>query len=127
MQILEDLPDSVNLKTFLLSETSHGKSQSAAQSLGRALGSWLRSFHTWTDKPAQADLQKTVGGNQAMKEVKHYANYVLLIQRIETFPQILQDSRDVFEKVVELAVAELEQRETGPEYGVVNGDFWTGK
>ncbi|ODM17079.1 hypothetical protein SI65_07478 [Aspergillus cristatus] len=127
IQILEDLPNSINLKSFLLSEVSHGISQNAAQSLGRALGSWLRSFHIWATKPAQTKVRTTLSKHKAMEAIKYRFNYVALIENIERFPNILEGSRDVFEKVRDLAAAEFQEQDDDEGYGIIHGNFWTGK
>ncbi|BDD64082.1 hypothetical protein MAP00_008928 [Monascus purpureus] len=126
IQVLEDLPNSVDLKSFLLSEVSHGVSQNSARSLGRALGSWLRSFHVWGEKPAQTKLRQKLGKHNYMKGLKYHVNYVGLVESIDRFPAILQGSRDVFEKVRDFAATELEEREVNEEYNIVHGDLWTG-
>lgn len=125
-QILEDLPDSVDLKTFLLSSVSSGMSKSSAESLGRALGSWLRSFHDWGSNKDQAGCKATLSKNESMKELKFWVNYTILIDTIANFPHILEKSRHVFEEVRDFAAAELTKQDHGDEYGIIHGDFWTG-
>lgn len=126
-QILEDLPDSVDLKTFLLSSVSSGMSKSSAESLGRALGSWLRSFHDWGSNKDQAGCKATLSKNESMKELKFWVNYTILIDTIANFPHILEKSRHVFEEVRDFAAAELTKQDHDDEYGIIHGDFWTGK
>ncbi|KAJ5162553.1 Aminoglycoside phosphotransferase [Penicillium coprophilum] len=122
-QVVEDLPNSIDLKNFLLSEVSHNLSESSGRDLGSALGSWLRSFHLWT---AEKQLTKELGTNQEMKNLKFWVNYTLLINTIEDFPDILGEDRDIFEKVRDLAAAELERQTYDDGYGIIHGDFWTG-
>lgn len=126
-QVFEDLPNSIDLKNFLLSKVSHDLSESSGRALGRALGSWLRSFHHWTAEKEQIESTKILGENKVMKDLKFWVNYTLLLDTIENFPDILEGNRDIFEKVRDLAAAELEQQSHDDRYGVIHGDFWTGK
>ncbi|CEJ62153.1 hypothetical protein PMG11_10661 [Penicillium brasilianum] len=125
-QVLEDLPDSVDLKHYLISEASRDMSKTSALALGNSLGSWLRAFHSWAAKPEQAEIREILSRNQPLKDLKFYINYIWLLDTIGKFPTILEDSRDVFEKVRESAAEELKRTEYDDEYNVIHGDFWTG-
>ncbi|KGO70485.1 Aminoglycoside phosphotransferase [Penicillium italicum] len=125
-QVLEDLPSSIDLKSFLLSKVSHGLSESSGRALGSALGSWLKSFHQWTAEEQQTGTRKLLGENKVMKNLKFWVNYTMLLDTIGNFPGILEEDRDVFEKVRDLAAAELERQSHDDGYGVIHGDFWTG-
>lgn len=127
MQIVEDLPNSVDLKTFLLSKVSSGISKSSARSLGRALGSWLRSFHDWGNSNNRDECKETLSRNQTMKDLKFWVNYTMLLDTVKNFPTILDKNRDIFEKVHKFAATELTQKDCDDEYGIIHGDFWTGK
>lgn len=59
-----------------------------------------------------------------MQGIKMKYNYELLLSRVEKFPEVLQEARPVFEKVIEMAKAELDNED---ELQVIHGDFWTGK
>lgn len=126
-QVLTDLPNSLDLKTFLLSEVSHGVSESAARALGRGLGTWLRSFHDWAAATEQAEHSAVFDRNGSMKDLKFYVNYTMLIDTIPNFPQILGESHDVLKEVRDLAAAELKEPGESEGYGIIHGDFWTGK
>lgn len=126
-QILEDLPDSVDLKHYLISDVSHDMSNTSARALGHSLGSWLRAFHAWASKPEQAETREILSKNQALKNLKFYINYTWLLDTIGNFPAILADSREIFEKVRDFAAEELKRTELDDEYNVIHGDFWTGK
>ncbi|KAJ5960800.1 uncharacterized protein N7479_007950 [Penicillium vulpinum] len=122
-QVLEDLPNSVDLKNFLLSEVSRDLSEPSARALGSALGSWLKSFHTWSAEERQMESRNVLAENKAMRNLKFWVNYTMLIDTIPIFPGILEGDRDIFEKVRDLAAAELEQQRG---FGLIHGDFWTG-
>jgi hypothetical protein len=126
-QVLEDLPHSIDLKNFLLSDLSHGVSETSGRSLGSALGSWLKSFHNWASKSEQADSRSLLAQNGTMKDLKFYVNYSMLMDTIANFPGILEDSRGVFEELKDFAAAELKKSEEEDGFGIIHGDFWTGK
>ncbi|KAJ5385633.1 hypothetical protein N7517_003544 [Penicillium concentricum] len=122
-QVVEDLPNSIDLKNFLLSEVSHDLPESLGRDLGTALGSWLRSFHLWTDEEQHT---KDLGANTVMKDLKFWVNYTLLMDTVESFPGILEDYRDIFENIRDLAATELKRQNHDDGYGIIHGDFWTG-
>lgn len=126
-QILEDLPDSVDLKHYLIACVSRDMSKSSSHALGHSLGAWLRAFHHWGSKPGQAETREILSKNQTLKDLKFYINYTWLLDTIENFPAILEGSREVFEKVRDFAAGELKRTELDNEYNVIHGDFWTGK
>lgn len=126
-QILEDLPGSVDLKTFLLSDVSSELSKSSAEALGRALGSWLRSFHDWGNSKDQSGCKAALGENESMRQLKFWVNYTMLLDTIANFPDILDPSRHVFEQVRDFAASELTKQDHDDEFGIIHGDFWIGK
>ena len=126
-QVLEDLPNSIDLKNFLLSGVSDDLPESSGRALGGALGSWLKLFHQWTAEEQQMESTRLLGENKVMRDLKFWVNYTMLMDTIENFPGILEEGRDIFEKVRGLAVAELERQSHDDGYGIIHGDFWTGK
>lgn len=48
-----------------------------------------------------------------------------LFERIDKYPEILEEAREVFVKVKKMAVEELE--ESQEHLLPIHGDFWTGK
>lgn len=130
-QIMENLPDSVDLKTWLLSEEG-GKSVSerAAKDIGRALGSWLESLHAWGVQEQQSALRETVSRNKLMQGIKHVFNYQQLVKMVDKHPGILESAREVFKQVE--AYAATESTPPSPsginesDWGLIHGDFWTG-
>jgi hypothetical protein len=124
---MEDLPSALDLKTFLLSPSIASTiSREWATSIGRTLGIWLRSFHTWIDDPAQAEVASGFEKNETMKKLKFSINYDSLLKMVGAHPDLLEGSRGVFERVRERAAAELEEGVGGP-IGAIHGDFWSGK
>ncbi|KAL4741043.1 kinase-like domain-containing protein [Aspergillus similis] len=129
-QVMEDLPNAVDLKTFLLSsDVSERVSKEWARSIGRALGAWLRLFHVWSVHPAQAEFAKQLAENTVMRDLKFSINYDSLVSMIDAYSDILGDShtRSVFQSVKNAAAAELDDTDTqDATFGPIHGDFWSG-
>lgn len=125
-QILEDLQNSVDLKNFLISGLSRDVQKSAARSLGKAMGSWLRAFHNWAASPERADCKKTLQENK-LKDLKHYINYSMLLETIPRFPGILEADKATFEEIRDFAAADPQDADHRDEFNIIHGDFWTGK
>lgn len=126
-QILEDLPNSLDLKNFLLSDLCQDVSVSSGRLLGRSLGRWLKSFHDWAGKGEQAEVRSFLAQNESMKGLKFYVNYSMLMDTIANFPGVLEESRGVFEEVKTFAAAEMRKSDHEDGFGIIHGDFWTGK
>jgi hypothetical protein len=130
-QVIEDIPGVVDLKTVLVSPTANNVlSQSLATSIGRALGSWLRAYHSWTSESVQADLRAAVGCNELMRLLKYHISYATFIKVLEQFPDVLKDHKKTLEDVKAMARKEFEKApsyEQGEEWGIIHGDFWSGK
>jgi hypothetical protein len=130
-QVIEDVPDAIDLKSILVSPTANSiLDQSLATSIGYALGSWLRYFHTWASAPAQAELRREIGKNELMRKLKSKITYDRFIQVLEDFPDILEGYRKTLEDVKDLAAREFKKNmgdEVEDNCGIIHGDFWTGK
>ncbi|KAL4804817.1 kinase-like domain-containing protein [Aspergillus unguis] len=135
--VMEDLPDAVDLKTFLRSpDLSQNISREQAFAIGRATGLWLSSFHARMSDPQMEDTAQAFSDNKTMRELKFSVNYDGLVNMVDRYPDLLGDCRAVFEEVRQFAAAELEENgiedqdkremrigRTGP----IHGDFWSGK
>jgi thiamine kinase-like enzyme len=74
-----------------------------------------------TDPKLYTKLMK----NKEMQDLKHMINYDWLLERIDQFPKVLGEARDVFVKVKEQAMEELK---ANPKALVpIHGDLWPGK
>lgn len=125
-QVQEYLPDSLDLKSYVLKHFSSSTPESEkcnVLEVGRALGEWLRSFHDWAAAPEQEALRSRVELNKEMQSIKLTYNYESLLRRLERFP-FLENSRGVFEKIIAKAKAELAEER---QLQFIHGDFWTGK
>ncbi|KAJ5986641.1 hypothetical protein N7451_011006 [Penicillium sp. IBT 35674x] len=125
-QVMEDLPNSLDMKSFLLSGLAKGVSKAAGHALGRAVGTWLRTFHDWADTPEQRECRSLLVQNESMKQLKFYVNYSMLLDTIADFPDTLEDSRGVFEELKNFAAVEMEKTDQENGIGTIHGDFWTG-
>ncbi|KAH8668050.1 kinase-like domain-containing protein [Tricladium varicosporioides] len=118
-QVYSDLPSSSDLKTYAL---THALSQEQCSRVGFALGAWAKAFHTWAAAPEQESLREKMKGNTAMKELKYRLNYTNLVTTIDNFPELLGESRGVFEEVAKNTREEL----NAGEGLLIHGDFWSG-
>ena len=126
-QIQEYLPDSIDLKTYLLRHLAPPAPTSLeliCRSLGNGLGAWLRSFHDSSKHPKQSKLQDVIKLNNDMQTLKHTINYSRLVQTVKMFPSILGEAKDIFEQLEAMAKAELSDER---KLRIIHGDFWTGK
>ncbi|KAI9706172.1 MAG: hypothetical protein M1820_004933 [Bogoriella megaspora] len=74
--------------------------------MGHALGVWLRTFHSWVSEPAQIDMQKTIGKNKSMRQLKYKISYGAFLGVIQKFPEIWERYSKVLEEVRDMAAAE---------------------
>jgi fructosamine-3-kinase len=119
-QIYSDLPASTELKTYAL---THSLTQEQCSRLGYVLGLWTKRFHEWAVALEQKELREAMKESTTMKELKYTINYATLVARIERFPEILEESRGVFEAVAK----EVRDRFDNEEGSLIHGDFWSGK
>ena len=129
-QILEDFVDTPDLTTILQSSTvNQTLPGSSSQSVGRGLGSWLRSFHNWASAPAQRELVARVGPNEGMRRLKCLITYDSFIEILERHPEVIEGHKDTLEEVKATMKYEFERPVTeGDENrGLIHGDFWAGK
>lgn len=133
IQVMEDVPDTIDLKSLLLStDTALFLPHTHAERLGQKLGSWLRSFHTWSSEPERTNLRAHVAQNQPMRVLKHRITYGGFLNVLERFPEILKEHDETWRIVQETAKRELEtlttgRQDKGEDWGVIHGDFWAGK
>lgn len=92
--------------------------------IGQAIGQWLRSFHDWSNAPAQLRLRQVAAGNKEMQSIKHWANYQQLPDAIQRHPSVFEGCAEVFSAIVDQTTKELENE---AHLQVIHGDFWTGK
>ncbi|KAI1496178.1 kinase-like domain-containing protein [Biscogniauxia marginata] len=129
IQVLEYFPDTTDLTTVLESPSVNlSLPRSSPTSIGRALGSWLRSFHTWSSEPAQNALLAEVGPNLGMRQLKCLITYDSFIEILERHPETIQGYRDTLQAVKAAMKHEFERLpvEGNATRGLIHGDFWGG-
>lgn len=130
-QVLQDIPGVIDLQTFLTArKPNEDVTKYLAISIGRALGSWLRAFHSWASSSCQSNPWVGIGSNEAMRKLKYQISYGSFIEVLERFPQVLGDYKKSLEEVRSMASTEFKRTASdgkGNEWGLIHGDFWTGK
>ncbi|KAK3393279.1 kinase-like domain-containing protein [Podospora didyma] len=125
-QIQEYLPNAIDLKNYVWkyyqTNTPLAKEEQCV-GIGQTMGRWLRTFHEWAASPEQVKLRSLAVENKALQRLKHSTYYVYLINLIDKFPALLENSRDDFEQVKAMSEDELKDDSA---LQVVHGDFWTG-
>jgi hypothetical protein len=114
----------MNLKEYILQNFPSPTPESLrlqCHQLGKALAQYITGFNRITDQNLYAKLMK----NKEMQDLKHMINYDWLLERIDQFPTILEEAREVFVKVKGQALDELK---ANPEdLAPIHGDLWPGK
>ncbi|PTB78833.1 hypothetical protein M440DRAFT_1373802 [Trichoderma longibrachiatum ATCC 18648] len=128
-QVHQDFPGTIDLVSLLQStKVDQSLPGISSLSVGYALGSWLRFFHSWTSGPAQAELRRRVGPNEGMRRLKCQITYDSFIEILERHPETIEDYRETLEAVRSAMRYEFEREPTeGDEIrGIIHGDFWAG-
>jgi len=130
-QVLEDLPGTDDLKTtFFLPNATELLPGSSPLAVGHHLGSWLRSYHTWASAPEQVGTLAAVGENRPMRDLKRMVTYDTIIPVLENYPELLAGCRETLETLVAVLGKEFEKSpgaEADENWGMIHGDFWSGK
>ncbi len=131
IQVLEDFPDTSDLKSAIISSNINSAlPQAFAVSIGHAIGSWIWGFHDWASAPAQTELRAKIAKNESMRKLKQRVTYDSFVDVVQRFPDIFENSKDHLLDVKGM-MAEESIRAVGPEELVerviIHGDFWTGK
>ncbi|KAF1958725.1 hypothetical protein CC80DRAFT_18095 [Byssothecium circinans] len=126
VEVIQYFPGTTTLKEALPSLPS-----AQAASIGHALGSWLRAFHTWTSTPEQNELREDVAGNEKMKALKWKITYEQGSDVLQRFPEVLgEEEKELWEAIKaseKCRMANGADAEGDGGWGVVHADFWTGK
>ncbi|KAF2968557.1 hypothetical protein GQX73_g5045 [Xylaria multiplex] len=127
IQVLEDFPDAIDLKSILVSLTWNPiLMKSVAASVGYGIGAWLRSFHNWS--MSRNGRLKNIGNNEPMRKLKYAITYDSHLRILENnFPALLEGHRLALEQVKDAAMKEFEKvSKDGDEdrnWGFIHGDF----
>ena len=132
IQVFEDLQPALDLAHILTSRIDTF-SLPDCSAIGFALGTWLNTFHNWTERPAQGDLRRVMEKNRTSQDLKWRITYATIVDIAGRLPAIEEEDLRVLRDVVTKVRHDLElQMEDGidgdlPNYGLIHGDFWTGK
>ncbi|XXG95853.1 hypothetical protein Hte_002124 [Hypoxylon texense] len=125
-QVLQDIPGVVDLKTILASPTANAVlSRSLTTFIGYALGSWLRSFHSWTPAQSKASAIE-IGHNEPMRKLKYLITYGAFIDNLEQFPDVLEGHREDYDGQVtspSILISETQPPTQEPKLFAVDWEF----
>lgn len=138
-QVQELLPNGANLKAYVLENYPSPTPDSLrpqCHQLGKVLAQYITDFHrrsqaeveAWRTGPAgtpEPKLYAALKTQNQMQGLKHMINFDWLQERVAMFPGMLEEAKDVFEKVKQLASEEL--KGAHGDLMPIHGDFWTGK
>jgi hypothetical protein len=130
IQILEDFTNTTGFKSMLFSPNADDLlPQSSRATIGRHLGSWLRSFHTLTSAPEQAALRAQIPQGDPMRELKRLLTYDCFLKVLENYTELLEGHKQTLEIVRDVMSKEFEKSPTEEDenWGLIHGDFWSGK
>ncbi|KAJ4343928.1 hypothetical protein N0V95_006530 [Ascochyta clinopodiicola] len=135
VQVIEDLQPAIDLASVLKSSTISNLPSSDYPTLGFALGAWLCDFHSWTQKPEQSELRDIIAQNKSSQSVNWRTTYDTIEAIVAPLQMISGEDKQILADVRARAASKFEQHrhykageqsdQTG--YGVIHGDFWTGK
>ncbi|KAJ4199964.1 hypothetical protein NW767_007944 [Fusarium falciforme] len=129
-QIQEYLPNTVDLKTYIQTHFSWStlkKLELPCRNVGKTLAEYISKFHLASEHMVQRTAAMegaqsppkqfpALRSNEQMQSLKHMINYDWLLQRIDQFPEILSEARDVFYQVKLQALLESDDKP-------IHGDF----
>jgi len=130
IQILEDFPNTNGFRAMLFSIDSDKLLPSpSTTAIGHRLGLWLRSFHIWASSLEQAGLRAQMWQNDPMRKVKYNFTYDTVLKVLGNYPEILKGYEKTLENIQDVIAKEFEMPSTGEGdgYGLLHGDFWSGK
>lgn len=132
-QVLEDCSNTTDLKTIFISPMAKNiLPGTSPASVGHDMGSWLRFFHQWSSEPGQAQLRATIGRNTEARKLKRkitYDSFVAILERYH--PEVVEGHVEKLKSIQNAMTAEFELNEPPQgddgRWGLIHGDFWTGK
>jgi hypothetical protein len=130
IQVLEDFFNADGLMAMLSSADAHNLLPSpSTATIGRHLGFWLRSFHVWSSAPEQAALRAQMWQNDPMQKTKYLFTYDSVLKVLENYPKLMEGHEKTLDTIRHVIAKEFERPSTeeGDGYGLLHGDFWSGK
>jgi hypothetical protein len=129
-QVLEDFSNADGFRAMLFSANAHNLLPSpSTAAIGRHLGVWLRCFHARASAPEQAALRAQMWQNDHMRKIKYLFTYDNVLKVLENFPELLEGHEKTLGAIRDVVAKEFERPSTeeGCGYGLIHGDFWSGK
>lgn len=130
-QVIQDFPGTDDLKsTFFMPNAADLLPGSSPATIGHHLGAWLRAFHAWAAEPQQEKMRKATAENRPMRELKRMITYDAVLGVLENYPELLTGHKETLETIRDAMGKEFEKmpgEETGEDWGVIHGDYWSGK
>ncbi|KAK5990622.1 4-hydroxytryptamine kinase-like protein [Cladobotryum mycophilum] len=120
-QILEDVTGYITVWEFLASRCTQSTSSAFTTRLGFRLGSWVGDLHAWGEGRSPAEIVGGIRENQEAQDGSFDFYYGNPIRRVELFPHLLGDCKEVLEQIRDRAAREQKSR-TGKNFGFVHGD-----
>jgi hypothetical protein len=123
-QILEYMPEGTTLKDFIPKYFGHATTpkESDAREIGKTVGSWLKWFHQLTAN--DAEMHAIAEKNELGRFFRHMVTFTWLKDRVEQYPSVLSDAKEIFQQVEQAVTTELSDTS---KLQAIHGDFWTGK
>ncbi|KEF57998.1 uncharacterized protein A1O9_05921 [Exophiala aquamarina CBS 119918] len=120
-QIHGYIPNSTTLQAYILQHYSAptNKSQEIeCRQMGKAIGRWMNEFVKYT--ASQPEIKQCAVDNRDAQPIRHQFSYGWLHDRIEEYPRILSETKEILEHVLRMATEELEDESR---LQVVHGDL----
>ena len=129
-QVLEDFADTDGFKSVLFSPNADNLlPESSRMIIGHQLGFWLRSLHSWASAPEQAALRALMWQNDRTRKMKYLYTYDGFLKVLENYPELLKGHQKTLEIVRDVTAKDFEKPSTEEDegWGLIHGDFWSGK
>jgi hypothetical protein len=129
-QVSEDFSETVGFKAALFGpQRDELLPEAIRMTVGRQLGSWLRSFHDWASAPEQAPLRQLIPPKDEMRTHKRYITYDRFIELLGNYPKLLAGREETLQTIRDAAMKEYEKPPVEGEenWGIVHADMWSGK
>ncbi|KAK7180320.1 hypothetical protein DPSP01_011997 [Paraphaeosphaeria sporulosa] len=117
--VIQYIPSAAPLHTALESLSS-----AEADCMGRALGTWLKRFHTWCEE--QAGLKEVLGGNEEEVKLKWKLTWVQGTGVLDRLGDVVGEEERGAWYAARDRVWQEKQSPGVLQRGVVHGDFWVG-
>lgn len=129
-QVLEDFSNTAGFKMMLFSPNADTlMPRSSRSTIGRHVGSWLQSFHTWASAPEQAALRARILQDDPIRILKRGITYDGFLGVLQNYPALLEGHEKTLETIRDVMTSEFEKSpiEGDENWGLIHGDLWSGK